>query len=490
MKIEELIQGINLENREIEFKRFLNEGMDKTTGFLLQIRWLKTLAAFANCSGGKMYIGVDDETHDLMPLDAEKANEQILLIRRELQDRLTPSLSPEIKTLSIPGSKGTTYVIEVAITPSSEAPVMLKDRGAYTIYVRKYGYTEIAKPEEIRSLVLRNEQTSFDTLPTKEQYNGDDFKLLKEEYSKNHNGEELQDKTLQLKGLYDEDGFLKQGSLLFRDDCNDQKTKVSIVKWPGLDRSSSSLLSLIQLSGPITKVINEAAKNASLITTNGIKKTDTGETPLVAYPQRSVLEGIANAFAHRNYWMVGTQIQIDIFLDRMEITSPGSLLSGRELSKEKNISSIIPQHRNSLLSNILSLVGVIQGLGTGFDKIEQDYLAADNEHKPFVSSTSESFTLVLPDLTYRNGVIDPLNEKLPDVYVDAFDISEKERMILSYCYPTSRTVSEIAKHLGVSVSTYLKDEVIKKLVRKKYLIEYFGRPAKYITSRENVKISK
>lgn len=488
MKIEELIGSTNLENNEVEFKRFLNEGMDKSNDSLLQIRWLKTLAAFANGTGGKMYIGVDDESHELMPLDSKNTNEQILLIRRELQERLVPSIVPDIKTFPISNGNETLYVIEVSISHCFQLPVMVKDRGSYTIYIRKYGYTEVASPDEIRSLVLKDERTKFDILPTDVSYDEKDFSILKNEYSKNHNGNVLLDKTLQLKAFFDESGKLRRGSLLFRDDCEDPKTKVTIVKWPGLDRSSSSLLSRIQLTGPITKVIDEATRNVILLSTSGIQKTSAGEKPYFSYPERSIYEGIANAFAHRNYWMEGTQIQIDIFLDRLEITSPGSLLSGRELSKEKDISSIIPQHRNALIADILSLVGVIQGIGTGFDKIVGDYVSQDDEHKPFVTCTSDYFTLVLPDLTYQKGIISASNDNLPDIYVDDLSISEKEKLILSYCYSTKRTVSEISQKLNVSVSSYLKNEIIGKLIKKGYLAEIQGRPASYMTSHERVKV--
>ena len=37
--------------------------------------------------------------------------------------------------------------------------------------------------------------------------------------------------------------------------------------------------------------------------------------------------------------------------------------------------------------------------GIGFDKILQEYMDADEKHQPYIYSTSDHFTLVLPDLT-------------------------------------------------------------------------------------------
>ena len=55
-----------------------------------------------------------------------------------------------------------------------------------------------------------------------------------------------------------------------------------------------------------------------------------------AYPQRALFEGIVNAIAHRDYFLDGTQIQVDMFKDRLEISSPGRFLQGRE-NREKHM---------------------------------------------------------------------------------------------------------------------------------------------------------
>lgn len=47
---------------------------------------------------------------------------------------------------------------------------------------------------------------------------------------------------------------------------------------------------------------------------------------------------------------------------------------------------------------------VMEAAGTGFDKIVEDYKDADDKHRPFISSASDHFTLVLPDLTYVDGI--------------------------------------------------------------------------------------
>lgn len=80
---------------------------------------------------------------------------------------------------------------------------------------------------------------------------------------------------------------------------------------------------------------------------NGFRKTDEGRVDHYSYPARSITEGVVNAIAHRNYFIKEIQIEINMFKDRLEITTPRTLLIVHALKKEKNISSIIFQKGDS-----------------------------------------------------------------------------------------------------------------------------------------------
>lgn len=75
-------------------------------------------------------------------------------------------------------------------------------------------------------------------------------------------------------------------------------------------------------------------------------KNDRGRENLDAYPQRALFEGVVNAVAHRNYFLFVTQIQIDMFRDRLEISSPRSFYHGEPIEKTYNLSQYLSTRRN------------------------------------------------------------------------------------------------------------------------------------------------
>ena len=106
---------------------------------------------------------------------------------------------------------------------------------------------------------------------------------------------------------------------------------------------------------------------------------------------------------------------------------------------------------------------------TGFDKIIQEYSNADETLKPFICSTSEHFALVLPDLTYKDGIKD---DTLPVVeFVPVSKGSAHYEKILSFCYKQACKSSDNTLHLGLSDLSYFRKNVLENLVKKEYLIK-------------------
>lgn len=220
---------------------------------------------------------------------------------------------------------------------------------------------------------------------------------------------------------------------------------------------------------------------------HSIIKKDFGHDALDAYPERALAEGIINAVAHRDYYIDGSQIQVDMFRDRLEISSPGNLYQVGKVMKTYNLTGFVSKRRNAVISGILVKCRMMEAEGTGFEKITEAYRNADRRHKPFICAASDHFKLVLPDLTYDDGV--ETISMLPDIeFVPIALESKYAAEILTLCSYGARNASEIADYIGVKASSYFRKNILEPLIEKGYLNEIGQRkPSLYKTNPDIIK---
>ena len=466
MYIYDIFPDVNLESKSIEFKGIIEEGKDKD-GKNREIGWLKTIAGFANTEGGKLYVGVENKSHKIVALDSETTDRLTLMIHRCIRERITPKIDYDVAGIPVPGTSPLRYVIEVSVSASKSLPVIIQEGGLLGIYIRSFGQTVSASPEQVRDLILLSDNAPFDTAFLDVPYDSADYsKLISLAEGR---GIQVTEKALISKHIISPDGMVSNGAALFADNCSDERTKISASVWPGLSKGGSIMAAGEEFTGNLLDGIQFAVSFIRNHSNNGFKKEANSRSEYISYPPRSVTEGVVNAVGHRNYFIYGSQIEINIFRDRLEITSPGSLLGVKELKKEKNIASIIPRRRNDIICSILELCKYMEEKGSGFDKIEYDYSGYGEEYRPFISSDASSFTLTLPDLTY-SGVVSE-TESEPEVYTSGMLSGKNDLLILSYCYGQPRTIRDIAERLGVTASTYFRKSTITRLVSAGYLVQ-------------------
>jgi predicted HTH transcriptional regulator len=81
-------------------------------------------------------------------------------------------------------------------------------------------------------------------------------------------------------------------------------------------------------------------------------KDNLGRVDRPAYSMRAVQEAVVNAVAHRDYALVGAQVRVQIFPDRIEVTSPGRLPNS--LVPDDLYAGAQPLRRNQLLVGFLT----------------------------------------------------------------------------------------------------------------------------------------
>lgn len=461
MYLDEIIGDVKLESDKFESKTILNR--EDVIG------WLKSIAGFANASGGDFYIGVEDKTNKLIGFDRKGADNERNYFNNQVNEHLTPRPQMKISFIGYKVNGKERFIIKIAIDESAVKPVILKYKNIPSIFIRRDGFTNGATYEEIIEMSVKSKKTQYDILVSDIKYESDKFLDLHRFYKEHNKGKVLKEKALQSLGFVNEEGYLLNGAVLFMDNYDGKKTEVQCSVFSGFNKGSDRVITINRFNGNITSTIDYIIEFVTMRMNHSMVKLDNTRINIDAFPLRALFEGVINAVAHRDYYLDGTQIQVDMFKDRLEISSPGGFYRGEKLEKTYDLSGIISKRRNELICGVLVACNVMEAAGTGFDKIVEEYASADEKHKPYIYSRSDHFTLVLPDLTYDRGIENDVVEGLSFVPVpDGTDLDEK---VINFCYLNAHKVSEIAEYLGVSDSTYFRKRVLSNLEKHGYLMK-------------------
>ncbi len=480
MYLEELIGSIRLEDSEVECKARLDRNNP--------LSWVKTIGGFSNAAGGTIYIGVEDKSFKLIGFTRKDADHERNYFNNQINEHVSPRPQYTISFLRYEINQQERFILKVDVSKSPYQPVIVKYDGVPAIYMRRQGFTNGATYEEIIEMSRSSKAVHFDLLPTDEDYHPEEFQdLFAFCMERNEGRNTLTEKALTSMGFFTEDGKLTNGAVLFRDGYQEGKTEIHCSVFSGFTKGSERIVSLNKFRGNITGGIKYMLEYVLQRMNHSIIKLADSRVNIEAFPERALFEGIINAIAHRDYDMDGTQIQLSIFRDRLEIMSPGGFYQREKIRKTYDLSSIISKRRNELICNVLVKCNAMEASGTGFEKIEEAYLSADERHKPYICAESDHFTLVLPDLTYEAGTQD---DDIPALeYIPVPNGTKHDKAVLGYCYAAARTVKEIAAHLGISDSSYLRKTVLENLVSADCLMELtIGRAKAYKTNPASVRI--
>lgn len=446
------------ETKKDENKQILNDGEDS-------LSWLKTVCAFANTDGGIISVGVKDN-FDVLGLKKEQVDKQVQLFLRLTKEHINPLPKFDFNYLK---TERDTYVLEIKVFKSSNLPVILTFHNIPSIYIRNEGRNSPASSEEIQTLVFSSFPEKYDLFFTNEIYESSSYSLLSKKY-KNINKQGLTQKKLFSLKAINESSCVSRGLLLFKDNFHGSDTLIKISKWKGIDKSADSYVLLYEENSNIIKNIDDALEVIKNNISSYEKKLEIGRESLYDYPLRSIFEGLVNAYAHKNYFLSDRPIEIDIFINRIEITSPGRLVNSMNIYNEKNISSIQPTRRNEIISSLLNSIKYMEKEGSGFDKISEDYKLYPEIYKPSITSLDSYFKLILPSI---NSFGVAINEDIILPITTPFDssLSIRDKTILGFCYQKPRTLEQIASKINMKVSSYLRKVIIGNLISKDLLKE-------------------
>lgn len=442
------------ENQEVEFKESF--GMQKIS---------KAICSFTNTQGGIIIFGVKD-------------NGEILGIKQksdDLQKQISSSsqnISPS-PLISIESHKVDKREIVVAIIQRAIDGSYCTYEGA--IYARVGSTTKKLEGQTHLDFLRDKQILSFDESFESLAKIGDLSKekiasYLKERGQKDYLESHSIEDFLLSKKLARKNGKLNIKNatvLLFSKDISQfiEQAEIKLVKFKGNEPVEIIDNKLIKNTLPesIEESLNFVKRNISKKIK--IKSSPKRETEY-EYPLSVIREAVVNAIAHRNYFSKDA-IQIYIFDNRIEITSPGTL----PLGLSKDLFGTISVQRNPLSYRVLRDFGYVEGLGTGIPRMKNRMRQSGLIDPSFL--INESF--------FRVSLLNQKGKKSPIESIS--DLNENQKKAIDYLKRNktikSSTYSEINK---VSSATSVKQ--LNELVEFRYLkkIGQF-RGAYYILNR-------
>ena len=242
---------------------------------------------------------------------------------------------------------------------------------------------------------------------------------------------------------------------MFKNDYNEDDTLICCRLWKG-NNKTSTVLDSEKFKGSLAIVFRHVLSFIERNTKTGWNKTiNGGREEIRSYPKEAIREALVNAIAHRDYSIPGTQIDVDIYNDRIDIVSPGSWLLPKPYD-EYPLGSIPSIRRNSIIAACLDVANLMERGGTGFQTMIDSYKDVPEEKHPCVMIYPGFLDLRLYDKLFNNSVNDL---ELSD--------SEKVLKLLKEGPKGIRDLQEVTKY--GSRSRFLQ-EIINPLIEEKKII--------------------
>lgn len=361
------------ETRDLEFKQEITNS------------FLKTVSAYANYGTGRIMFGVLDDGTECGITDPAKA---CLDIENKINDSIDPV---PFYTLSI---NDTNSVITLQVEEGIHKPYFYKSKA----YVRNDSATIEVDRVELKRLILEGENTTYEELISEKQDLS--FEVLERMLCEKIGINSLSMDMLKTLELYNnKSGYNVAAQLLA--DKND---------YPGIDMArfgESINVILDRETFSNESILLQYEKAMKLFSQYYLYEEINGSLreKKEIIPEAAFREAIANALVHRT-WDVNTHINVSLFSDRIEVTSPGGLPKG--ISQEEYLSGGISIPRNYIIGNVFFRLNMIERFGTGIRRIKDLY--SHNGVKPQFFVSDNMIKVVLPILSNKVDLSEDYNK--------------------------------------------------------------------------------
>ena len=419
---------------------------------------IRTAIAFANGVGGKIVIGIEDDTRKIIGINDKQRDRIYDDFPNSLYDLTQPHLIPLIYE-----QRFAEYgVIVIEIPPVLKKPCCHKNKGIPKgVYFRIGTSTRPASEEQIEELMRENQRYTFDEESIPIGLDELSNELLVTYYKKKSKQTLLEDKIIKRSVVNHENYHPTVAGLLLFSNKPDRHIHEALVKCTRFSGTGGrDIIQTEEIAGPIGKQIDIAFNLVSSWLKRKYRLEGVKMISGQLVPDAALREVITNAVIHRKYTIPGA-VKIALYDDRLEIFSPGNFPGHVSID---NLGDGITHLRNPALARMAHKIGLIEKLGSGI-KLIFDSCAENKTAAPIYSEDGDYVKVIFNFLPCKM-------ESEPD----------EERVLALLKIKESITIHDMIEHLNRSKNTVFK--TLNKLIDEKRIKRIGkGRATRYVLTR-------
>jgi predicted HTH transcriptional regulator len=337
------------ETNQIEFKSILNDSLEKE------------VVAFLNSkTGGDIYIGIDDNGK---AVGVENSDKLQLVITDRIKNNILPTCLGLFDVFDEQLEEKT--VIHIVVSSGTEKPYYIKSQGmspsgCYMRIGTGLKQMDIVMIDKLYSSRTRNSLRNI----VSPRYSSHTFAQLKIYYEER--GFNLNDSFIENLDLYTPDGKLNYVAYLLADN---NSVSIKVAKYSGVDKcdlienGEYGFCSLVKATQKVLDKMEIENRTFTKIT-GAARRLEKN-----MIDKSALREGFVNAIVHNDYTREVPPV-VEIFSDRLTITSYGGLIEGLSLEEFFNGRSM---PRNRELMRVFRDLDLVEQLGSGMNRILKVY---------------------------------------------------------------------------------------------------------------------
>lgn len=347
-----------------------------------------TLIGFGNADGGHVVVGLSDGKVEGTDSSPERRNAQM----QATHDFSSPLVRSRAELLPCIRNGVPDNLLVFQVEPGDGVHANQKDE----VFLRVGDENRRLSFAQRQELQFDKGQASYEARPCTGTSREDLDDDLVRQYASALQATDA-DRVLAARGLIDEDTLTFAGCLLFGSDPQRflPEAFVRVLRYRGRSRGSGARQQLVRdvkLEGPIPRQLLEAQK--VILEVQPVRRALAGAgrfEDVALVPEDAWLEGLVNAAVHRSYSLAGDHIRVEVFDDRIEISSPGRFPGLVDLSDPLHTTRFA---RNPRIARVCADLQFGQELGEGIRRMFEEMRIAGLED-PVYRQTAGSVHLTL-----------------------------------------------------------------------------------------------